>query len=92
MRRAAFVMLTAAALALLGCGGAEQNAAQKARRAAVEAEEKARRALIKAAPAEWEAYRNNGVAMQKVFRAAEFPNGGYIIEYLGFLEKKTWRR
>ncbi len=87
MKQAALIMLTAA-LALLGCGDAEQNAAQKARSAAVEAEEKARRALIKAAPAEWEAYRNNGVAVQKVFRTAEFPNGGYVIEYLSFSLKK----
>ena len=86
MRRAAFIMLTAAlALALSGCG--DQSPAQKARRAAIKAEEKARRALIKTARAEWEAYRNNGVSSRKKFRAAEFPNGGYAIEYLGVLGK-----
>ena len=88
MRRAAFAMLTAAALALAGCGGAEQDAAQKARRAAVEAETAAQDALIKAAPAEWEAYRNNGVSSRKGTQTIEFPNGGYAIEYLGSLGKK----
>ena len=95
MKQAALIMLTAA-LALLGCGDAEQNAAQKARRAAVEAEEKARRALIKAAPAEWEtyrkngreAYRNNGLSPRKQVILAEIPDGGYDIEYLSFSVKK----
>lgn len=85
MKRAAFVMLMAAALALSGCG--EQTPAQKARRAAVEAEEKARRALIKAARAEWEAYRNSGVSSRKKFHTIKYPNGGYAIEYLGVLGK-----
>ncbi len=83
MRRAAFVMLIAAALALSGCG--DQTPAQKARREAVKTEEKARRALMKAAPTEWDRYRNNGVSSRKTFRAAEFPNGGYAIEYVGVL-------
>ena len=97
MKQAAFVMLTAAALtmALSSCGGAGQNAAQKARRAAIEAEEKARRALIKAAPAEWEAYRKNGreayrnnnLSPTQQFILVEIPNGGYDVEYFSDLVK-----
>ena len=81
MRRAAFIMLTAAALALAGCGGAEQDAAQKARRAAVEAETAAQDALIKAAPAEWKAYQKNRLNVTwKGFQSVEFPDGGYEYE------------
>ena len=90
MRRAAFAILTAA-LALAGCGGEEQDAAQKARRAAVEAERGARKALIKAAPAEWEAYRNKGKEtyrnkgyslIKQVMLSGHLDEDGYHSEYL----------
>ena len=99
MRRAAFVILTAAALALAGCGGAEQDAAQKARRAAVEAERRARKALIKAALAEWEAYRNKGketyrnkgYSLIKQVMLTEIPDAGPVYEYLDDYDIKKER-
>ena len=60
-----------------------------ARRAAVEAETAAQDALIKAAPAEWEAYRNKGketsrnkgYSLIKQVMLTEIPDAGPIYDY-----------